>query len=366
MELWDLISLTATILYLLLAISCWLGSTPSQSRNYLVFGLLTLAGLAAAPYYNSDELSGILEALRVVPYTFANLVPIAAALVLFQFFEERDIASPIFWSVAAIAVGLDSVDFIISQGGNWPNDQLLIVVFEYLPQLVKIGFLLMAGYALLRSWRADLVQGRFRMRFLILLGVSVIGLEMLVVENLLGIRYQFAFDPQGFHALWQFALAVSLFFVYLQPRSIDWLTLEARVSAGNADNTKTASKSGWGKHKKQLDELLHERQIFRDYELNLASLAKTMGLPEYRLRALINRELGYKNFNVFMNDHRIEAAAKDLLDPALAHLPILTIALDTGYRSIAPFNKAFKERKGVTPSEFRRRHEANSLERANS
>lgn len=354
MEPWNFISLMATTLFLLLAISSWLGSAPSQSRNYLVFGLLTLAGLSAAPYYNSAELSGLLEALRVVPYTLANLVPIAAALVLFQFFEERDIASPVFWSIAAIAVGLDSIDFIISQSGNWPNDQLLILLFEYLPQLLKIAFLLLAGYALLRSWRADLVQGRFRMRFLILLGVSVIGLEMLVVENLLAIRYQFAFDPQGFHSLWQFALAICLFFVYLRPRSIDWLTLEARASASNGEDGKTQSKARWDKHKRQLEQLIQERQIFRDCELNLASLAKTMGLPEYRLRALINRELGYKNFNVFLNDHRIEAAANDLLDPELAHLPILTIALDTGYRSIAPFNKAFKERKGMTPSEFRR------------
>jgi AraC-like DNA-binding protein len=32
---------------------------------------------------------------------------------------------------------------------------------------------------------------------------------------------------------------------------------------------------------------------------------------------------------------------------------VLTIALDCGYGSIGPFNRAFKARFGVTPSQFR-------------
>ena len=36
-----------------------------------------------------------------------------------------------------------------------------------------------------------------------------------------------------------------------------------------------------------------------------------------------------------------------------AHLPVLTIALDCGYGSIGPFNRAFKARYGITPGQFR-------------
>jgi AraC-like DNA-binding protein len=35
-------------------------------------------------------------------------------------------------------------------------------------------------------------------------------------------------------------------------------------------------------------------------------------------------------------------------------VPILTIALDAGFQSLGPFNRAFKAHAGVTPSEFRR------------
>ena len=34
-------------------------------------------------------------------------------------------------------------------------------------------------------------------------------------------------------------------------------------------------------------------------------------------------------------------------------LPILSIALDCGYGSIGPFNRAFRQRFGMTPTEYR-------------
>jgi AraC-like DNA-binding protein len=37
-------------------------------------------------------------------------------------------------------------------------------------------------------------------------------------------------------------------------------------------------------------------------------------------------------------------------------LPVLTIALDLGFGSIGPFNRAFKDATGMTPTEFRRAH----------
>ncbi len=72
------------------------------------------------------------------------------------------------------------------------------------------------------------------------------------------------------------------------------------------------------------------------------------------LRRVINRGLGFRNFNDFLHTHRLREAAVRLRDPATRRLPVLTIALDVGYGSIGPFNRAFRERFGVTPSEYRR------------
>jgi AraC-like DNA-binding protein len=50
---------------------------------------------------------------------------------------------------------------------------------------------------------------------------------------------------------------------------------------------------------------------------------------------------------------RLDAARRDLLDAALAGVPITRIALDRGFSSAAHFSRAFKARFGLTPSEAR-------------
>jgi AraC-like DNA-binding protein len=72
------------------------------------------------------------------------------------------------------------------------------------------------------------------------------------------------------------------------------------------------------------------------------------------LRRLINQALGHRNFNSFVNRYRIAEAKAALCDPQQAEVPVLTIALDAGFSSLGPFNRAFKAETGMTPTEFRR------------
>jgi len=96
-----------------------------------------------------------------------------------------------------------------------------------------------------------------------------------------------------------------------------------------------------------------EAGAYRDEALTLAALAKSVAAPEYLLRRAINQGLGYRNFNAFVNHYRLAEVKAALADPAMARQPILTLALSTGFNSIAPFNRAFKAEFGVTPSQYR-------------
>ena len=87
-----------------------------------------------------------------------------------------------------------------------------------------------------------------------------------------------------------------------------------------------------------------------------ASLSQSLGVQEYRLRRLINGQLGHRNFSAFVNGYRLTEAAAALADPTQAEVPVLTIALDAGFGSIGPFNRAFKAYAGLTPTEYRRAH----------
>lgn len=110
----------------------------------------------------------------------------------------------------------------------------------------------------------------------------------------------------------------------------------------------------------ELDRQMTQERAYRSEDLTVASLAARLGAPEYRLRRVINQGLGYRNFSAYVNGFRLDDARRALADPAQREVPVLTIALDAGFQSIGPFNRAFKADTGLTPSEFRRQVLADS------
>lgn len=108
----------------------------------------------------------------------------------------------------------------------------------------------------------------------------------------------------------------------------------------------------------RLNRRLVPERLYAREALTIAELATLLGTQEHVLRRVVNHGLGFRNFNDFLHMHRLREAADRLGDPHMRRLPVLTIALDVGYGSIGPFNRAFKERFGVTPTEYRRTHHA--------
>ena len=95
---------------------------------------------------------------------------------------------------------------------------------------------------------------------------------------------------------------------------------------------------------------MREGRAYAQEGLTVAQLAQQVESNPTHLREIINLQLGYRNFNDFLHHYRVDEAAQRLKNQ---DLPILSIALDVGYGSIGPFNRAFKQLKGLTPSEFR-------------
>lgn len=106
----------------------------------------------------------------------------------------------------------------------------------------------------------------------------------------------------------------------------------------------------------QLKAAMDTSDIFLADGLTISKLAAHLNTQEHILRRAINRGLGYKNFNDFLNDRRIRAACKELAQSEKTRTPVVTIAMNVGYRSVGTFNRAFKARTGMTPTDYRQRH----------
>lgn len=105
----------------------------------------------------------------------------------------------------------------------------------------------------------------------------------------------------------------------------------------------------------ELVRLMAVERLYREEGLGLDDLARRLGTPPHRLRALINGGLGFRNFSAFVNGYRLEHARAALGDPARGRETVLAIAYESGFGALQTFNRVFRDAEGVTPSAYRAR-----------
>ena len=218
--------------------------------------------------------------------------------------------------------------------------------------LTSLMFAALAVGQSLVGWRADLVEGRRRLR------VFVVGATAGYIAVIGAAELIFRAGPVP-------ALATTANAAGLAGMSavIAWSVLRSAgddlfpgpsVAAG-APRTPVRLEPD-GRLLRDLERLMTVERVYRQENLTIGSLSSRLGVPEYRLRRTINQGLGHRNFPAFLNRYRLEDAKGALADPVQSDVPILTIAMDAGFQSLPPFNRAFKAETGLTPTEYRRRN----------
>lgn len=104
---------------------------------------------------------------------------------------------------------------------------------------------------------------------------------------------------------------------------------------------------------RRLNDLMEVRRIHLDPTLTFDRFVAEIGAPERTVRRLINQQLGYDHFRSFLNVYRVTEARRRLTDPAHRGDKLIAIAMDSGFASLASFNRAFRTIEGGPPSGFR-------------
>lgn len=201
--------------------------------------------------------------------------------------------------------------------------------------------------ALWTAWRGrdnDLIEARRRLRLRLVATVGLLALLVNLVE--IGV-FRFGLNP-AWRSVTQFGIAIatcSICISMIALRTSDLFIPDRPAPAGRppVDNALV----------ERLAMHMEREKPHRDEGLTIAALARQLGEQEYRLRRTINGALGHRNFAQFLNGYRLAEVKAALADPSQREVPIITIALDAGFGSLGPFNRAFREAEGVTPSEYR-------------
>lgn len=234
-----------------------------------------------------------------------------------------------------------------------------------LPQALEFVFLALALYSVFSNWKDDLMTSRRKLR-LWFCGIAGVFIFMLILAR----ELLFAGAPWLEEAQYV-ATAVVLTGTNVMllnfakrlfrrtARSAIGPVIDDVLSENQAippvEIEDGLSEPGLSRQLRPVLRLMEEESVYREYGMTIGKLASATEIPEYRLRQLINSGLGYRNFNDFLNNFRIQEASRRLADPNEAKLPVLTIALDVGFRSISSFNKAFKDLHQLTPTAYRKK-----------
>lgn len=234
--------------------------------------------------------------------------------------------------------------------------------------LTALVLALAAAVQTVKTWRADLVARRRRLR-LAMLAINVMLIAVVAAAGFAAIPVAVPGAPGSLPT------ALGLFMVAMlaglgtfgAPASGPVNDATAAIASGAASpQAPAADRAAKGQVAvdsriavdpillRRLDHLMTVERTYRQEGLAIGALAARLAVPEHRLRQAINEGLGYRNFNAFLNRYRIADARLALADATQREVPVLTIAMDAGFQSIGPFNRAFKAETGLTPTEFRR------------
>jgi len=102
--------------------------------------------------------------------------------------------------------------------------------------------------------------------------------------------------------------------------------------------------------------VMKDKRPYIDPGFSLSVLSELTGIQTHILSFVFTASFK-KNFQLFTNSYRVEAAKAMLLDPSKKHYSIAGISEECGFNSLSSFNTAFKKIAGQTPSEYRIRRE---------
>lgn len=327
------------------------GSLPRLISLYCF--CLSAYALASIPYFASNLLSFF------ILFRLATLAPFVLWIIAFALFVDNGKIHPGAWLAIAIfeltrGVGIG----IFYLYPETINDTSFILV-QIIPQFIMLAFAAHTLFLAYQGYSVDLLEQRRRVRvtFLLVMGVLLV---VVVGSDFINLFSRFILEPGQslLPAIPRYLVSSYIFIVtFLFCQFIFRLNDDATTLISN-DSTASSRRRKNGSSQSNVDPALLEKikqkmeegRLYTKTGLTIADLAEALSMQEYRLRRIINQQLRFRNFNQFLNNYRIADACTRLRE---TNTPISTIALDVGYASLSVFNKAFKERYGLTPTEFR-------------
>lgn len=99
---------------------------------------------------------------------------------------------------------------------------------------------------------------------------------------------------------------------------------------------------------------VRENKGYLTHNLKIVDLAHELNVSEYKISRAIRHHFGSPNFNHFINSLRLSHATDLMNQNETKDWSILVISMESGFSSLATFNRVFKAQFGYAPNKHRK------------
>jgi len=224
------------------------------------------------------------------------------------------------------------------------------------------------------AWCRQLIIGLIAI-VVVDIGLSMYELNYPPLEWNIGIVIAFSFvglsTYLAYKGMWQSQILVPEFLLHNEPEiqpvhatthndttRLEQIETEVPVpgenvqtQTGNAWALNNLSREEIEKLKSRLYEVLEENKPYLNDSLTLNDLAELIPISDKKLSELLNKHVSISFYDL-INNYRVETVKRKMEDPDSQQFTLLAIAFESGFKSKTSFNRVFKQKTGVSPSQY--------------
>ena len=246
--------------------------------------------------------------------------------------------------VIIIWFSLLSFDYL-SLASNSPEAGTLAGSIRHFLSYIIVGHI---AFVVVSGAGPDLIEARRKVRVYFTLSVIFLYLMNKIAESVYGYHQL----PLWFTALLWGLISILLLRSLLPLLQINPKALEIHFGTNNVRKSPPSIPHEQQHIIDNLNSLMTNNEIYLEPELSVRQLAEELDTTEHQLRTLINQAMGHRNFRAYINGYRVRHASI-LLSSSEQKYSMLDIAMNSGFGSLASFNRIFKETTTQSPREFR-------------
>lgn len=196
---------------------------------------------------------------------------------------------------------------------------------------------------------------KFRWTWLFSISLSLFVFFSVAVFGYLIIKIDRHFFQYFISIYFAITLILLLFFLFLQPHAVYGVSSNKHQLKNNNETQKPKpldlNSNEIETIKSDIDLFFKNNQAYLSTDFRLQDFAEEINMNKNLASQVINR-IYNQNFNQLVNSKRIDYVLEKLSDVQWAKLSLEGMANTVGFKSRTTFNKAFKEKTKLTPSEY--------------